>query len=41
MTFPYTDLGETYSSPDIPKLPPAFEATICALALTAHCFCLC
>ena len=36
MIFPYTDLGETYSSPDIPYLPPAFEAISYALALTVH-----
>lgn len=36
MILPYTDLGETYSSPDILNIPPAFEAISYALALTVH-----
>lgn len=41
MTFPCTGLGETYSSPDIPNLPPAFESISYALALAFHCLCFC
>lgn len=41
MTFPYTDLGETYFTPDIPNLPPAFEVISYALALTVHRFYFC
>ena len=38
MTFPYTDLGETYFTPDIPNLPPVFEVISYALAFDSSSF---